>query len=196
MSVQFRIVCVVSVLTLGCQDQAALLPVEASGQSFSEQAVTSPADSSDRHSTDGVTESAVDQTQERPPEQTQREPLAPLTWLQTGIRDAGYELSLGYRAEAIVPGGQLEPVVTVQQNGDVVLDGRLIVCLLSADGHVLLDSEPAVAIEESTAHAAHQAVKGVRLPEDVADLTLRYRIQLPGSETESWYDVSLTASSP
>ena len=66
----------------------------------------------------------MDQTQERPPEQTQREPLAPLTWLQTGIRDAGYEPSLGYRAEAIVPGGQLEPVVTVQQNGDVVLDGN------------------------------------------------------------------------
>ncbi|MCR9197039.1 MAG: hypothetical protein NXI04_00180 [Planctomycetaceae bacterium] len=198
MSVQFRIFCVVSVLTLGCQDQAALLPADSPGHSFSEQAVTSSGDSSDDPSTDGVTESAVAQTQEstQTAERAEQEPLAPLTWLQTGIVDAGYELSLGYRAETIVPDGLLEPVVIVQQNGDVVADSRLIVCLLSADGEVLLESEPAVTMEESAAHAAHQTVKGVRLPEEVADLTLRYRIQLPGSETESWYDVRLTASSP
>lgn len=196
MSAQFRIVCVVSVLTLGCQDEAALLPVDSSAHTLAEQVGTSPVNSPDAtsrdHSADKVTEAAANLAHER---SEQRTP-APLTWLQTGIRDAGYELSLGYRAEAMVPGGQLEPVVSVQQNGDVVLDSRLIVCLLSANGGVLLESEPAVAVEETTRHAAHQTVQGVRLPQDVADLTLRYRIQLPGSETESWYDVPLTASAP
>lgn len=186
MSVQFRIVCVVSVLTVGCQEQAALLPansVDSAEPSASRQAVRMPDD-----------QSSPQQTAQSPGHKGEQKTLAPLTWLQTGIADAGYDLSLGYRAEAIAPGGVLEPVVSVRQDGVVMAESRVIVCLLNADGEVLFESQPAAAVGESDRQPAHQRVQGVQLPEDVHGLMLRYRIQLPGSETESWYDVGLMVS--
>lgn len=160
---------------LGCQDEGTLRPAVPETQAGS--AVDSDA---------FITESNASSTSDA-------ESLPPLIWAQTGIVDAGYLLSLGYRGRSSDSGEHIIPVVSITKEDKAIVDAKLIVCLLSKEGETLYESPVGKFVPESDALIAQYTAGSFQIPAASDALTLRYRIQLPGVDTESWYDIVLGA---
>jgi hypothetical protein len=70
----------------------------------------------------------------------------------------------------------------VTKDGQPVADAKVFITLLDANGEKELVAEQATVYEPPTdEEPAHYAQAKVKIPADATDVTLRYRIELPGA---------------
>ena len=117
-----------------------------------------------------------------------------LIWQRQDLEHEGYVIALGHHGTQLYADHEAEPAVMVTKDGTAVADAKVSVTLLDAAGENVLTEEQATVYEpETPEEPAHYAQAEVKLPADATEVTLRYRIELPGA-SEFSQDVVVKAS--
>lgn len=116
-----------------------------------------------------------------------------LRWHRQDLEHEGYQISLGQHGLHPHAGEEFEPAVMVTKEGEPVADATVYVALLDAAGQQTLSEQRKMTYEPETAdEPAHYAQAMVEVPADAAEVTLRYRIEIPGA-SEFTQDVPVMA---
>jgi hypothetical protein len=117
-----------------------------------------------------------------------------LIWQREGLEHEGYVIALGHHGAQLYADHEAEPAVMVTKDGEAVADAKVFVTLLNATGDTVVTEEQATVYEpETPEEPAHYAQAEVKLPADATEVTLRYRIELPGA-SEFTQDVVVPAT--
>lgn len=113
-----------------------------------------------------------------------------LTWVQLDIQEGDFTLSLGHHGEHFHGGDTIEPAVKITRGDDDVADAIVHNSLVAEDAEtVLAEERPTVFEPRTDDEPAHYAQGALQIPKDAESFLIRFRIQLPGSDIESMYDI-------
>lgn len=105
-----------------------------------------------------------------------------LFWHRAELEHEGYVISLGQHGAHVHTGHASEPAVMITKDGQPVADAQVFITLLDEAGGTVLTEEAATIYEPATAaEPAHYAQAEVKVPKDAKNVTLRYRLVLPGA---------------
>lgn len=113
-----------------------------------------------------------------------------LTWVQLDIQEGDFTLSLGHHGDHFHGGDTIEPAVKISRGDDDVADAIVHNSLVAEDAETVLAEERPTVFEPMTDdEPAHYAQGALQIPKDAKNFLIRFRIQLPGSDIESMYDI-------
>ena len=108
-----------------------------------------------------------------------------LFWQREELEHEGWIISLGHHGAQLNAGHETEPAVMITKDGEPVADAAVFVTLLDAEGADVLVEEQATVFEPTTEEEpAHFAQATLLVPADAEEVTLQYRITLPGAAEE------------
>lgn len=112
-----------------------------------------------------------------------------LVWRQEGIEEGDYTITLGHHGTELHAGEPVEPAVMITTDGKDVADAKVFNSLLVGEKTVAKET-PTVYEPKTAEEPAHYAQGELVVPKGADQVTVRYRIVLPGGEEKS-YDVPI-----
>jgi len=115
-----------------------------------------------------------------------------LVWVDEGVEHEGFVLAIGHHGKYFHADSSIEPAVSITRDDMAVSDAKVFNSLVSADGAEVIGKEVPTVYEPETAdEPAHYAQGQLHIPKSVKQFIIRFRIVLPGADTELNHDVTI-----
>lgn len=115
-----------------------------------------------------------------------------LVWVEEYIKHEGFVLALGHHGRHLHAASSVEPAVSITRDGAAVADAKVFNSLVSADAKEVIRPEAATVYEPKTEdEPAHYAQGKLHLPKGSPRYIIRFRIELPGVESELTRDITI-----
>ena len=116
-----------------------------------------------------------------------------LFWQRQDLKVGDYLVSLGHHGPHLHAGEPSEPAVAITKDGTPVTDAAVFVTVLDAAGQKVLVPETAQTYEAPSGNEPGHYACEVTVPVEAHEVTLKYRVKLPGVEQDFVKEVPVEA---